>query len=227
MDDRGWCQRKPRKLVFNGKKRIYTRIQHDYLLKTILWLISTVTLLRVLFFRSKPFNGHLLLSPFSQQLSSVMHVWSIQFNQFNIYQFYCQSLWQSLQSQEILNRPVFVLNILNRVWTFWTLLKILNRFWTLFKILNRFWTLLIILNRFWTLLKILNRFWTLLKILNRFWTLLKILNRFWTLLKILNRFWKFWTDSEHYWKFWKDSEHYWKFWTLSFFLNQYILLHFH
>jgi len=170
VDDRGWCQRK---LVFNEKKRIYTRIQHDYLLKTILWLISTVTLLRVLFFRSKPFKGHLLLSPFSQ-LFSVMHVWSIQFNQFNIYKFYCQSLWQSLQSQEILNRPVFVLDILNRVWT---LLKILNRFWTLFKILNRFWTLLIILKRFWTLLKILNRFWTLLKILN------------------------ITENSEHYWKF--------------------------
>ena len=106
----------------------------------------------------------------------------------------------SLQSQEILNRPVFVLEILKSVWKFWKLLKILNRFW-------KFWKLLKILNRFWKLLKILNRFWTLLKILNRFWkfwTLLKILNRFWTLLKILNRFW-----------------------TISFFLNQYILLHFH
>ena len=69
----------------------------------------------------------------------------------------------TLQSQEILNRPVFVLDILKSIWK---LLKILKRFWTLLKILNRFWKLLKILNRFWTLLKILNRFWTLLKILN-------------------------------------------------------------
>jgi hypothetical protein len=50
-----------------------------------------------------------------------------------------------LQSQEILNRPVFVLDILNiteQYWKFWTLLKILNnteyywKFWTLLKILN-------------------------------------------------------------------------------------------
>ena len=45
----------------------------------------------------------------------------------------------ALQSREILNRPVFVLDILKRVWKFWKLLKIL-------KILNRFWTLLKILN---------------------------------------------------------------------------------
>jgi hypothetical protein len=95
---RGWPWMMPTKTtkigIQRGKKRIYTRIQHDYLLKTILWFISTVTLLRVLFFRSKHFKGHLLLSSFSQQLSSVMHVWSIQFNQCNIYKFYCQSLWQ-------------------------------------------------------------------------------------------------------------------------------------
>jgi hypothetical protein len=42
----------------------------------------------------------------------------------------------TLQSQEILNRPVFVLDILKSVWK---LLKILKRFWTLLKILNRFW----------------------------------------------------------------------------------------
>jgi hypothetical protein len=53
----------------------------------------------------------------------------------------------TLQSQEILNRPVFVLEILKSVWK---LLKILKRFWTLLKILNRFWKLLKILNRFWT-----------------------------------------------------------------------------
>ena len=81
----------------------------------------------------------------------------------------------SLQSQEILNRPVFVLDILKSVWKFWKLLKILKRFWKL--------------------LKILNRFWTLLKILN-------IAENSEQILKILNRFWKFWTDSEHYWKFW-------------------------
>ena len=94
----------------------------------------------------------------------------------------CVCIVVSLQSQEILNKPVFVLDILKSVWKFWKLLKILKRFWTLLKILNRFWT-------FWKLVKILNRFWTLLKMLNRFWTLLKILNRFWNffkLLKILN-----------------------------------------
>ena len=97
----------------------------------------------------------------------------------------------SLQSQEILNRPVFVLDILKNVRKFWKLRKILKRFWTLLKIL-----------------KIAENSEQILKILNRFWKLLKILNRFWTLLK-------FWTDSEHCWKFWTDSEHYWKFWTDS------------
>ena len=62
----------------------------------------------------------------------------------------------TLQSQEILNRPVFVLDILKSE-HYWTLLKILNRFWTLLKILNRFWTLLKILNRFWTLSFFLNQ----------------------------------------------------------------------
>ena len=64
----------------------------------------------------------------------------------------------TLQSQEILNRPVFVLDILKSVWKFRTLLKILNRFWTLLKILNRFWTLLKMLNRFWTLSFFLNQY---------------------------------------------------------------------
>jgi hypothetical protein len=109
----------------------------------------------------------------------------------------------SLQSQEILNRPVFVLDILKNVRKFWKLRKILKRFWTLLKILkiaenseNSEQILKIAENSE----QILN----ITEILNRFWTLLKILNRFWTLLKILNRFW-----------------------TISFFLHQYILLHFH
>jgi hypothetical protein len=35
-------------------------------------------------------------------------------------------LYTTLQSQEILNRPVFVLDILKSVWKFWKLLNILN-----------------------------------------------------------------------------------------------------
>ena len=94
----------------------------------------------------------------------------------------CQKwLRHSLQteSKEILNRLVFVLDILNRVWT---LLKILNidlKFLTDSEH-SEHW-----LNRVWTLLNIL-------KIVNRFWT-------FWTLTEqILNIEWKFWTDSEHF-----------------------------
>ena len=127
-----------------------------------------------------------------------------------------ESHWISLRSPEILNRPVFVLDILKSVWKFWKLLKILKRFWTLLKILNRFL-------KFWKLLTILNRFWTLLKILNRFRTLLKILNRFWKLLNILN----ITENSEHCWKFWTLLKILNRSWTLYFFLNRYILLHFH
>ena len=107
----------------------------------------------------------------------------------------------SLQSKKILNRPVFVLNILNRVWTS---LKILNIDW---KMLNRFWTLTE------------QSLWTLLKILNIDWTLLNILNIDWT---DSEHYWKFWTDSEHWLT---ESEHYWTFWTLteqvngSFYMN--------
>jgi hypothetical protein len=51
----------------------------------------------------------------------------------NVYLFVTRSWSATLQSQEILNRPVFVLYILKRVWK---LLKILKRFWTLLKILK-------------------------------------------------------------------------------------------
>jgi hypothetical protein len=94
----------------------------------------------------------------------------------------------------------------------------------------KFWTLLNILNRFW-------KFWTYSEHYWIFWTDSKHYLKFWT---DSGHYWKFWTDSEHYWKFWTDSEHYWKFWTasehglnrvcpwtFSFFLSQYILLHFH
>ena len=103
----------------------------------------------------------------------------------------CVCIGVSLQSQEILNRPVCVLDILKGL----KILKITKNFEKILNITKnsencwKFLKLLKILNRFWTLLKILNRFWTLLNILNRFWKflkLLKILNRFWTLLKILN-----------------------------------------
>jgi hypothetical protein len=91
--------------------------------------------------------------------------------------FYINSLiWLSLQSQEILNRPVFVLEILKSVWKFWKLLKILKRFWTLLKILNRSWTYSENSENCW-----------------KFWT-------------DSENYWKFWTDSEHCWKFWTDSE---------------------
>ena len=90
----------------------------------------------------------------------------------------------ALQSQEILNRPVFVLDILKSLnidwidsehyWKFWTLLKILNMGWTESEH-SEHW-----LNRFWILLKILNilnitensEHWQniILKILNRFGT---------------------------------------------------------
>jgi hypothetical protein len=87
-------------------------------------------------------------------------------------------------------------------------LKILNRFWTDSEHCWKFWTdseqILKILKIAENSEQILNITENSEKILNRFWTLLKILNRFWTLLKIRNRFW-----------------------TLPFFLNQYILLHFH
>ena len=81
----------------------------------------------------------------------------------------------ALQSQEILNRPVFVLDIL----------KSLNIDWIDSEHYWKFWT--------WTEQSLnitehsehwLNRFWILLKILN-------ILNIDRTL------YWKFWTDSEH------------------------------
>ena len=62
----------------------------------------------------------------------------------------CVCIVVSLQSQEILNRPVFVLDILKCL----RILKINKNFE---KILNKFW-------KFLKLLKILNRFWTLLKI---------------------------------------------------------------
>jgi hypothetical protein len=48
---------------------------------------------------------------------------------------------QAQQSQEILNRPVFVLDILSRVWTFWTCTEqILNITENSEHVLNRVWT---------------------------------------------------------------------------------------
>ena len=66
----------------------------------------------------------------------------------------------ALQSQEILNRPVFVLDILKSVWK---LLKILNRFW-------KFWTLLKILNRFSIDSEHCWKFWTDSEHYWKFWT---------------------------------------------------------
>ena len=101
--------------------------------------------------------------------------------------FYINSLiWLSLQSQEILNRPVFVLEILKSVWKFWKLLKILKRFWTLLKILNRSWTYS-------------ENYW-------KFWTDSEHCWKFWTDSENSENCWKLWTDSEHCWKFWTDSE---------------------
>jgi hypothetical protein len=89
----------------------------------------------------------------------------------------------SLQSQEILNRPVFVLDILKSVWKFWKLLKILKRFWTLLKMLNRFWKFW----KFWTDSEHYWKFWTdSEQILNIAENSEQILNRFWKLLKIRN-----------------------------------------
>jgi hypothetical protein len=140
---------------------------------------------------------------------------------------------------------------------FWTLLNITENSDQILNILNMDWTdSEQIPNttehywKFWTDSEHsehgLNRFWTDSE---HYWTLLKILNRFWTLwtwteqiLNITEHYWKFWTDSEHGLnRFWTDSEQilnitgnseqilnrFWTFWTLSFFLNQYILLHFH
>jgi hypothetical protein len=56
----------------------------------------------------------------------------------------------SLQSQEILNRPVFVLEILNRVWTLLKILKKSEQSENSEQILNRVWTSLNILNIVWT-----------------------------------------------------------------------------
>jgi hypothetical protein len=84
----------------------------------------------------------------------------------------------SIQSQEILNRPVFVLEILNRVLT---LLKILNRSE---ESLNRVWTLLTILKKLWTESE---HYWQFWKSSEHSLNILKILNRVWTLLKILKK----------------------------------------
>ena len=80
-----------------------------------------------------------------------------------------------LQSQEILNRPVFVLEILKSVWKFWKLLKILNRFWTDSEHCWKFWT-------------DSEHCW-------KFWTDCEHYWKFWANSE---HCWKFWTDSEHY-----------------------------
>jgi hypothetical protein len=78
----------------------------------------------------------------------------------------CVCIVVSLQSQEILNRPVFVLDILK-------ILKITKNFEKILNITENSEQILKIAENSE---QILNIFWTLLKILNRFWSLLKILN---------------------------------------------------
>ena len=80
----------------------------------------------------------------------------------------------TLQSQEILNRPVFVLDILKSVSKFWKLLKILN-----------------ITENSEQILKILKIAEQILK----FWPDSELYWKFWT---DSEHYWKFWTDSEHY-----------------------------
>jgi hypothetical protein len=81
---------------------------------------------------------------------------------------------KTLQSHEILNRPVFVLDILKSVWK---LLKILKRFWILLKILN-----------------IAENCEQIVKILKIAENSERILN----ITENSEHGWKFWTDSEHY-----------------------------
>jgi hypothetical protein len=62
----------------------------------------------------------------------------------------------SLQSQEILNRPVFVLDILKSVWKFWKLLKNSEhdgKFWTDSENSENCW-------KFWTDSEHYWKFWT-------------------------------------------------------------------
>ena len=93
-----------------------------------------------------------------------------------------------IQSQEILNRPLFVLDILKSVSKFWKLLKILN-----------------ITENSEQILKILKIAENPEQILNNTENSEQILNIAENSEQIL----KFWPDSELYWKFWTDSEHYW------------------
>ena len=91
----------------------------------------------------------------------------------------------ALQSQEILNRPVFVLDILYRVWT------LLNIAENSEQILNSFWTLLNIVENSEQILNIAENSEQILNITENsehYWTLLKILNRFWTLSFFLNQY---------------------------------------
>jgi hypothetical protein len=82
----------------------------------------------------------------------------------------------TLQSQEILNRPVFVLEILKSVLKFWKLLKILKRFWT---DSEHCWT---------------------------FWTDSEHCWNFWTDSENSENCWKFWTDSEQILNIAENSE---------------------
>jgi len=108
----------------------------------------------------------------------------------------------TLQSQEILNRPVFVLDILKKSEQILNILNIDRKFWTDSEH-SEHW-----LNRVWTLSEMsehseqcLNRFWT-------FWTLTENSEHSEHCLKSLNRFWTFWTLSE-------KSEQSLNIWTLS------------
>jgi hypothetical protein len=87
--------------------------------------------------------------------------------------------YTTLQSQEILNRPVFVLEILKILKITQNSEQILNIAENSEQILNRFW---------------------------KFWKLLKILNRFWTDSENSENCWKFWTDSEQILNIAENSE---------------------
>ena len=76
----------------------------------------------------------------------------------------------ALQSQEILNRPVFVLDILNS-------LNITEHYWKCWTASEQYW-------KFWTDSE---NYWT-------FWTDSEHYWKFWT---DSEHYWKFWANSEH------------------------------
>ena len=114
---------------------------------------------------------------------------------------------RSLQSQESLNRPVFVLDSLNRVLTILNITEYSEHYWTcaehILNITEYSEQSLNILNMDWTESEqIVNITDNSKHRLNRFWTLLNITKH---VLNITEHYWKFWTWTEHCWKFWTDS----------------------